>query len=119
MKVRAAVAAGAAFVLLLALGYATIGGARGWLEPVEAAVAAVAGVNHPLMFAEGSASARLFHLTALVAGLALRVLLFAGTTAWLLRKRLEPRRDARPARKVPRARVVAQVAPDWLEVSRN
>lgn len=119
MKARTALVAGAAFVMLLALGYATVGGARGWLEPVEAAVAAVAGVNHPLMFAEGSASARVFNLSALVAGLVLRVWLFASTTAWLLRKRLAPRMDARPARRVPGARVVAQVVPDWLEVSRN
>lgn len=107
-------------VTLLVLGYATLGGTPGWLDAVEAGLAAAAGVNHPVMFVEAPGAARMFNLFAIAAGLALRVFLFASVTAWLLRKRLEARRESLPARGRQAARFEApRSAPDWLEVSRN
>lgn len=121
MKPRVVVTASVGWMLLLAAGYALWGGAQGWLMSVEAAVAAVAGVNHPVMFAVTSPAARVFNMAALVAGLGLRVFVFASVTVWLLRKRVELSREARPpgAKDVRHIPAPLRAAPDRLEVSRN
>jgi hypothetical protein len=122
MKARTVVFASAVLVAPLAVGYGLFGGAHGWLAPIEAAVAAIAGVNHPVMFAEVTAAARVFNILAITSGLAMRVCLFAAVTVWLLRKRLQPRRESHAPggrETLPLAAPTIRTVPDWLGVGRN